>query len=77
MLISQCQLAKMILSSAAPDPDRESALATLRSNHTLRMIEEELEMSMAVRIRAKMAQRRVDDAAADWTVSRRMWPATR
>ncbi len=42
LLISQCQLAKMVLSSAAPDPDREAALATLMRDQMLKVIDEQL-----------------------------------
>jgi hypothetical protein len=42
LLISQCQLAKMILSSAEPDPTREAALVTAQRRVMLRQLDEEL-----------------------------------
>ena len=42
LLISQCQLARMILSSAAPDPDRETALVTGQRNVMLNVLDEQL-----------------------------------
>jgi hypothetical protein len=42
LLISQCQLARMILSSAAPDPERETALVTGQRNIMLKVLDEQL-----------------------------------
>jgi Co/Zn/Cd efflux system component len=42
LLINQCQLARMILSNAQPDPDRETALVAAQRTAILKMLDEEL-----------------------------------
>ena len=42
LLISQCQLARFILSAAEPEPDREVALVARQRSHLLKVLDEQL-----------------------------------